>query len=45
VVRECVVDRSEQLVARNLFDVAAKYADDVSLDEAVAYLGSRAVRV
>jgi len=45
VTRECVVDRTEALVARNLFDVAAKYADDVSLDEAMAYLASRAVRV
>lgn len=40
VIRECVVDRSESLVARNLFDVAAKYADDVGLDETVSYLGA-----
>ena len=45
VVRECVVDRSQALVDRNLFDVAAKYADDVALDEAVEYLASQAVRV
>jgi maleamate amidohydrolase len=38
VIRECVVDRSESLVARNLFDVAAKYADDIGLDEAISYL-------
>jgi maleamate amidohydrolase len=38
VVRECVVDRSRALVTQNLFDVAAKYADDVSLEEAQAYL-------
>ncbi len=40
VVRECVVDRSEQLVARNLFDVDAKYADAISLHEALEYLAS-----
>jgi maleamate amidohydrolase len=40
VVRECVVDRSEQLVERNLFDVDAKYADAVSLADALDYLGS-----
>ena len=45
VVRECVVDRSQALVDRNLFDVAAKYADDVALDEAMEYLASQAVRV
>jgi maleamate amidohydrolase len=45
VVRECVVDRTEALVARNLFDVAAKYADDIALDEAVEYLASRSVKV
>ncbi len=38
VIRECVIDRSESLVTRNLFDVAAKYADDVGLDEAISYL-------
>jgi maleamate amidohydrolase len=38
IVRECVVDRSEQLVERNLFDVDAKYADAISLDEALEYL-------
>ena len=41
VVRECVVDRSEQLVERNLFDVDAKYADAISLHEALEYLASR----
>lgn len=45
VVRECLVDRTEALVARNLFDVAAKYADDVSLAEATAYLATRTTRV
>ena len=41
VVRECVVDRSEQLVERNLFDIDAKYADAISLDEALEYLASQ----
>jgi maleamate amidohydrolase len=45
VVRECVVDRSQALVDRNLFDVAAKYADDVTLDEAIEYLASQVARV
>ena len=40
VVRECVVDRSEQLVERNLFDVDAKYADAIALDEALEYLAN-----
>lgn len=43
VVRECVVDRTEEVLERNLFDVDAKYVDAVSLDEALAYL--MAVRV
>lgn len=43
VVRDCVVDRSPALVETNLFDVASKYADDISLDEALAYLSSVAV--
>lgn len=38
VIRDCVIDRSESLVVRNLFDVAAKYADDISIDEAASYL-------
>jgi nicotinamidase-related amidase len=41
VVSECVVDRSAQLVERNLFDVDAKYADAISLDEALTYLATR----
>lgn len=45
VIRECVVDRSESLVSRNLFDVAAKYADDISLEEALSYLTEIAVPV
>jgi len=41
VVRECVVDRSVQLVERNLFDVDAKYADSIALEEALDYLASQ----
>lgn len=44
IVRECVVDRSEHLVATNLFDVQAKYADDITLAEAVEHLRTAAVR-
>jgi nicotinamidase-related amidase len=43
VVRECVVDRTAELIDRNLFDVDAKYADAVSLDETLVYLASLAV--
>jgi maleamate amidohydrolase len=38
VVRECVVDRTLEVLERNLFDVDAKYADAVSLDETLEYL-------
>lgn len=38
VVRECVVDRTLETLERNLFDVDAKYADAVSLDEVECYL-------
>ncbi|MDH3250805.1 MAG: isochorismatase family protein [Acidimicrobiia bacterium] len=41
VVRDCVVDRSEQVLEANLFDVDAKYGDAISLDEALAYLETR----
>lgn len=45
VVRECVIDRTEAVLERNLFDVESKYVDAVSLDEAIEYVatvGSRA---
>lgn len=45
VIRECVIDRSESLVSRNLFDVSAKYADDISLEDALSYLSEMAVQV
>jgi maleamate amidohydrolase len=44
VVRECVIDRTEEVLERNLFDVDAKYADAVSLEETLGYLASVAGR-
>lgn len=44
VVRECVVDRTLELIERNLFDVNAKYADAVSLDETLEYLAALGAR-
>jgi nicotinamidase-related amidase len=38
VVREAVGDRSEAAHAQSLFDLNAKYADVVSLDETLQYL-------
>ena len=38
MVRECVVDRTLEVLERNLFDLDAKYADAVSLQETEAYL-------
>jgi maleamate amidohydrolase len=38
VPRECVADRAQGPHEANLFDMNAKYADVISLDEAVAYL-------
>lgn len=38
IVRECVIDRTEDLCERNLFDMHAKYADAVSLEETLEYL-------
>ena len=38
VPRECVGDRAQAPHEANLFDIQAKYADVVSLDEALAYL-------
>ena len=40
VPRECVGDRAQAPHDANLFDIQAKYADVVSLDEALAYLES-----
>jgi maleamate amidohydrolase len=39
IVRDCVIDRTLDVLERNLFDVDAKYADAVTLDETIAYLG------
>jgi len=45
VVEECVFDRHEAAHAMNLFDMDQKYADVISLADALAYLqGSRAER-
>ena len=40
VPRECVGDRARAPHEANLFDIQAKYADVVSLDEAIAYVTS-----
>lgn len=40
VPRECVGDRAQAPHDANLFDIQAKYADVVSLDDALAYLES-----
>ena len=40
VPRECVGDRAQAPHDANLFDIQAKYADVVSLDEALAYVES-----
>lgn len=38
VVSEAVVDRTEEVLERNLYDIDAKYVDAVSLDETLEYL-------
>jgi nicotinamidase-related amidase len=38
VVEECVYDRGQASHAVNLFDIDAKYADVIALDEALAYV-------
>jgi maleamate amidohydrolase len=40
VVSECVIDRTREVLERNLFDIDAKYVDAVSLDETLEYLAS-----
>ncbi len=45
VPRECVGDRAQAPHEANLFDIQAKYADVVSLDEALAYVESVPERV
>lgn len=44
VPRECVGDRARAPHEANLFDIDAKYADVVSLDQALDYVRTRAVR-
>ena len=41
VVRECAGDRSAVAHEWTLFDIQARFADVVSLDEALAYLSGR----
>ena len=43
--RECVGDRAQAPHEANLFDIQAKYADVVSLEEALAYVESVPERV
>jgi nicotinamidase-related amidase len=45
VPRECVGDRAQAPHEANLFDIQAKYADVVSLDDALAYVESVGGRV
>ena len=45
VPRECVGDRAQAPHDNNLFDIQAKYADVVSVDDALAYLESVPGRV
>ena len=40
VPRDCVGDRAQAPHEANLFDIQAKYADVVSVDEAIAYLAT-----
>jgi maleamate amidohydrolase len=44
IVRECVADRTQAVMEANLFDLEAKYADVVSVAEAVGYLGEVGAR-
>lgn len=43
VIRECVADRTEAVLAANLFDLHQKYAEVTSLSDALAYLRSLSV--
>ena len=45
VPRECVGDRAQAPHEANLFDIQAKYADVVPLEEALAYVESVPRRV
>ena len=45
VPRECVGDRAQAPHEANLFDIQAKYADVVSVDDALAYLETVPERV
>jgi len=41
VVKDCVVDRSPEILEANLFDVDVKYADVLSLEEVLRFLAAR----
>jgi maleamate amidohydrolase len=45
VPRECVGDRAQAPHEANLFDIQAKYADVVSVDDALAYIEGVSVKV
>ncbi|MGQ0655158.1 MAG: isochorismatase family protein, partial [Betaproteobacteria bacterium] len=45
VPEECVADKHESPHFANLYDMALKYADVVSVQEVLAYLGSLEVNV
>jgi nicotinamidase-related amidase len=45
VPRECVGDRAQAPHEANLFDIQAKYADVVAVDDAIAYLRDVSLRV
>jgi isochorismate hydrolase len=40
VIRDCVADRTTAVLEANLFDLDQKYAEVISLSEALAYLRS-----
>jgi maleamate amidohydrolase len=40
IVSDCVIDRTREVLERNLFDVDSKYVDAVGLDEALDYLAN-----
>jgi maleamate amidohydrolase len=45
VPRECAIDRTPAVLESNLFDMDAKYADVVPLEDVLAYLDTLAVQV
>ena len=45
VPRECAIDRTPAVLESNLFDMDAKYADVVPLEEVLAYIDTLPVQV